>query len=68
MDFDKVPSKVSEEVPNTGSSSNELVLQEVPSRYLERAMMVVQNLTSLETFQCFSNQPAPMSILMWQAV
>ncbi|KAH8967973.1 hypothetical protein BDL97_03G105100 [Sphagnum fallax] len=44
------------------------VLQEVPSRYLERAMMVVQNLTSLETFQCFSNQPAPMSILVWQAV
>ncbi len=37
------------------------VLQEVPSRYLERAMMVVQNLTSLETFQCFSNQPAPSS-------
>ncbi len=54
MDFNKVTSKVSEEVSNTASSSNkQLVLQDFQSMYFTRVLLVVQNLTSLETSNAF---------------
>lgn len=54
MDLNKVPSKVSEEVSNTASSSNkQLVLQDFQSMYFTCVLLVVQNLTSLETSNAF---------------